>query len=370
MRFALPLVLVSSLTLSACGEEGAAEAPPPPPVVKYEIVSERASGQIRRISGKVEAADRSALGFQVGGRVLEVNASVGDQVLPGQTLAVLDRTDFQLAVDTARSRLASARARFGDARDDLNRKSALVDNGFVTRAAVDSASASVNAAAADVEVAENDLERALTDLDRTQLLAPFAGTVAVRQIDPFVDVSAGQTLFELDSDAALEIRLLVPETLIRDVDYGQTVSVSFPTLDEQTYAGTVSQIASRAETGNAFTVKVALSDATTADVRAGMTANVAFNFQTYLDGREAYLIPLTAIYLKDARPRDIQQPQAPVFVFNEDSGTVEQRMIEIGDLRGNDIEVYSGLDEGDKIVTAGVAFLYDGMPARLWQPNQ
>ena len=366
--------IMVSLGVAGCDGDVDEAAVAPPPVVKLETVSERATGQVRSISGVVEASDRSALSFQVGGRVTEVNVSVGETVVAGQVLALLDRTNYQIALDSARSQLTSARAKRSEAKEDLDRKLALIDKGFVTQAAVDSARAAYDAAAASVSVSTSDVERAQKDLDRTILSAPFAGTISSREIDPFVEVSVGTTLFEIQSAGDLEVRVLVPETIIREVDYGQP-SVSFPTLKGELFGGAVSEIASRAEAGNAFAVKVALVELGDADIRTGMSAKVTFNFQSYLNGREAFLIPLTAISIKDADlgaqgVRSADRNRAPVFVYDPEKEVVFKRLVGLGDVRGNDIEVFSGLAEGEQIVTAGVAFLYDGMAARPWQENQ
>ena len=367
--------IMVSLSVAGCDGDVDEAAVAPPPVVKLETVSERATGQVRSISGVVEASDRSALSFQVSGRVTEVNVSVGETVVAGQVLALLDRTNYQIALDSARSQLTSARAKRSEAKEDLDRKLALIDKGFVTQAAVDSARAAYDAAAASVSVSTSDVERAQKDLDRTILSAPFAGTISSREIDPFVEVSVGTTLFEIQSAGDLEVRVLVPETIIREVDYGQPVSVSFPTLKGELFGGAVSEIASRAEAGNAFAVKVALVELGDADIRTGMSAKVTFNFQSYLNGREAFLIPLTAISIKDADlgaqgVRSADRNRAPVFVYDPEKEVVFKRLVGLGDVRGNDIEVFSGLAEGEQIVTAGVAFLYDGMAARPWQENQ
>lgn len=375
-RWSIFVSMAASLVLVGC-DEAVDEAPPAPaPVVKLERVNERATGQVRSISGVVEPSDSSTLSFQVGGRVLELNANAGGTVVVGQVLGLLDRTNYQIAVDAAQSHLNSARARRGEARDDLDRKRALIDKGFVTQAAVDSSQASFEAAEASVSVATSDLERAQKDLERTVLVAPFSGTVASREVDAFVEVAAGAAIYNVQSDGDLEVRVLVPETIIREVDYGQPVSISFPTLPNRTFGGTVSEIASRAEAGNAFGVKVTLVELNGEDIRAGMTAKVTFNFQSYLTGRDAFLIPLSSIAIKEVtaggngRPDPASRANVPVFVFDAEEHAVFRREVSIGDIRGNDVEVFEGLKEGDQIVTAGVAFLYDGMPVRSWVQGQ
>lgn len=96
-----------------------------------------------------------------------------------------------------------------------------------------------------------------------------------RSVDAFNEVQAGGTVFELQSEGAFKVEVLMPETLIRDVSYGDGVSVRFPTLKNVEINGIVSTIGAKAESGNAFPVKVELVESP-ADIRPGMTAQVIF----------------------------------------------------------------------------------------------
>ncbi len=60
----------------------------------------------------------------------------------------------------------------------------------------------------------------------------------------------------------------------------------------------------------------------------------------------------------------------PVFVFDQSTSQVRVRQIVVGDLRGNMLEVHSGLQPGDKVVSAGVPFLRDQMKVELWMPDK
>jgi multidrug efflux pump subunit AcrA (membrane-fusion protein) len=113
-----------------------------------------------------------------------------------------------------------------------------------------------------------------------------------------------------------------------------------------------------------------------ADLRAGMTASVTFNFNDYLEGRTAYMIPLSAIALDPGpsnddtvTPVEGSYRTATVYVFDPATSQVNARKVQVGDLRGNSVEVFAGLQPGDKIVSAGIAFLRDQMTVELWEPD-
>jgi len=374
LRLELCPLIAASLIFVGCSEEQRS-VEKVVPRVKYFVVGEKATGQSRRMSGKLVAADVSRLSFAIGGTVKEVLVNQGDVVRQGQVLARLDTEKLRLAVEQARAKLNTARAKDVETKQAYDRAVTLMEKQAGSQVDVERTTSAHAAARGDVRSARSDLKRKERDQRNATLAAPFSGTIASRSIDPFQEVAAAAEAFVLQSADALEVEVSMPETLIRDVDHGQIVQVTFPTMSGTSVSGTVSQIATQAEAGNAFAVTVQLSP-TDVDLRPGMTASVTFNFDAYLDGRTAYLIPLSAIaievgMLRQARgqQRDPVPRMAPVFVIGKRS-ELEVRDVVIGDLRGNQLEVFAGLEAGDHVVTAGVALLRAGMKVEAWSSAQ
>ncbi|MCZ6851665.1 MAG: efflux RND transporter periplasmic adaptor subunit [Planctomycetota bacterium] len=344
------------------------------PRVRVFVVGKQATGQSRRISGKVEAADRSPLSFGVKGTVIEVIVEPGQAVAEGQLLAQLDAEPLRLQLEEARAHLSTSRAQLVEAEATYRRTSKLFKQRGASQKEVDAATASLATSNGDLKAAQGALEQAELDLARTNMTAPFAGQIVQVLVDPFQEVTANDQAIVLQAAGALEIAVRVPETMIREVDFGQVVQATFPSLEGVTVKGLVTTIGADSESGNAFPVTVRLS-ASEADLRPGMTASVTFNFSAYLDGRTVYLIPLSAIaidagLLAPTKPSSEQGSagnQAPVFVYDSAAGVVRLKRVAVGDLRGNEIEVYDGLQPGDQVVSAGVTFLRDGMKAAVWR---
>ena len=368
--FGFPLLLLSH----GCGEDLPVRVEEPPRV-KYFVVGDQATGQSRRISGRLVAADSSPLSFGVGGTVAQVLVAQGDAVRQGQLLAALDVQPLRFAVEQARADLTVAAAKAAETKQTYGRTLDLLAKGVASQAEVDTATANHASARGNLQALRSALKRKEWDLSHAELVAPFSGVIASRSVEPFQEMSADTEAFVLQTANALEVELRVPETLIRDVDHGQTVEVTFPAIAGLTLGGVVNEIGSRAETGNAYPVSIRLWGAD-ADLRPGMTANVTFNFDAYLDDRTAYLIPLAAIAIEFGairRAREggvpLSESTVPLFVI-DDANRLQVRDVVVGDLRGNRLEVYEGLEAGEKIVSAGVSFLREGMVVELWTPER
>ena len=334
------------------------------PRVKVYTVGKQATGQARRLSGKVQAADKSTLSFGISGKVVEIIVKTGQTVVKGQLLAKLDEKPFQLTLQEVRANLNSARAELEKAKGAYNRTATLFKEEAASQKDFDSATALLATANGKLEAAKSALDQAELDFQRTKLTAPYSGKVVDVPIDAFQEIAASGEAVILQSDEALEIDVRVPETLIREVDYGKVVQASFPTIKDLVVPGVVTSVGAETEAGNAFPVTITLSDSTS-DLRPGMTASVTFNFRSYLEGRSAFLIPLSAIAIEagltsagsSKSQKDETKNEAPVYVFNSEKKVVELRKLLVGDLRGNEIEVFEGLKSGDQVVSAGIAFI-------------
>lgn len=369
------LVLAVCSLVPGCGERGG-EAEQVVPRVKCFTVSDEAVGQQRSLSGKVIAGESSPLSFSVGGTVKQVMVERGDRVSKGQALALLDAEPLSLAVEQARGQLVAAREKVVETRRQRDNIKSLYDQGAATKLEFENAQTAFVTAEANLQSAQADLDRRQLDLKKTQLSAPTDGTIAERSVEAFQEVSAGQTIFVLEGMGAFKVEVMVPETLIRDLDYGQVVQVRFPTLNAEPISGTIQTISAQALAGNAYPVEIALP-AQGLELRSGMTASVMFQFAEYLEGQTAYLIPLSAIAVeaeallgRQPGPDEDGVKHAQVYVLNEEAGVVELRTVVIGGLRGNTLEVFEGLEPGDKVVSAGVAFVRDKMKAREWTADQ
>ncbi len=361
MRF--PTIFAFLAVLVAC-EEAAETAPEVIRPIAWTAVEPFGLAQMRRLSGTLNAVKTASLSFEVGGKVAEVGANLGDHVKKGAVLAVIDAAPYRLNVSAARGALQEARAALREAENNYSRQKQLFDKGWIAQAALDNIVATLDSARSSVDIAQAQLDLMERDLADTKMLAPYDGRITSRTIEPSQQVSAGQLVFEIEGQGGLEVSVLVPETIIQQVHDGQTMTVTFSGAENLTAQARVTEIGPRAEASNAFPVTLGL-DRDYPSLRSGMSAEVNFTFEGR--GRTGYTgktvkVPLTAIL-----PGNDQD--ALVFVFDPDTGTVSRRTVQTENIIENEVLLSSGLEEGEIIATAGVAFLRDGQKVRLFDTS-
>ena len=144
--------------------------------------------------GTVEPRYTTNIGFRVLGRLIARPVNVGDLVEEGQTLAAIDSTTLELAVQSARADLSRSKARLANASATEERKRTLIVSDSTTKASLDDAEYARAGAQASVARAQANLTKALEQLGYAQLKAEFAGVVTAVSADVGQVVSPGQTV--------------------------------------------------------------------------------------------------------------------------------------------------------------------------------
>jgi RND family efflux transporter MFP subunit len=209
--------------------------------------------------------------------------------------------------------------------------------------------------AVDFQIAR--LDQVKRNLRKTQLLAPYNGTIAWRSVQPNEEVHVGQKILEINATGEMEVQLAVPETTIDLIHLDDPATITFPTLPGESTKGRISFIGSAAVKANAFPVKVELSDPNE-KVLPGMTAEANLIAKAE-DQKPGYIVPLQAVLPA------LEADQGFAFVYDPQTSTVKKTAVRSRGTQDKEAIVYEGLAPGDIIAVAGVSFLADGMKVRL-----
>jgi RND family efflux transporter MFP subunit len=320
--------------------------------------------QVRTLSGIVAPVEATELSFQVQGKIRSIEVNLGDKVKKGQELARLDQRNLSLNLQSAQAKYQQAKASLVDAQNSHRRYQQLLEQGVVSQSGFDNAKATFDASKSATDVAQAQLDIATKNLQDSILVAPYDGIITKRLLEPSQQISAGQSIFEIEGNHGLEVHVMVPETLIRELTKLSLLPITFPVLAELTMQGQITEIGTRAEFANAFPVTVVLQQDNSL-LRAGMTAEVSFSFTG--QGRSGYKGDVFSIPTS-ALSAGLGQKNY-VYVYQASNQKLIKTQVQTENILNNEVFISSGLQEGDIIATAGVAFLRDGQQVSLLDPN-
>ena len=217
--------------------------------------------------------------------------------------------------------------------------------------------------------ADAALAQAKQNLEYTTLRAPFDGNVARRHVDAFEEVNPGQTVYSVMDQSALEVKIDIPENVIMMLASPQSepgersddidVWAAFDMASERRFPLEFKEVATRADPQTqTFEVTFTLPAPDEVTILPGMTASVTLDLSRAMDVESVYYLPVTAV-------SGTEGLSARVWAVDEDTMTVREQPIVLGRLVGSSVEVTEGLEPGMRIVTAGAAYLADGMAVTL-----
>ncbi len=347
--------LMMASALVACGNEGG-EAELTPRYV-HTIRVEAASGYAEQQSytGRVEAAASSALGFEVGGLLVDVTVDDGDRVSAGEVLARLDTARLEASHAEAEAAVALVGADLDLARATLARTEEAFDYKGVSSQQLDEARQRVSALVAQQRVAEARLKRIDVDLDKSSLRAPFDGTVVRRSADPGAVLAAGQALIDIQSDRRPEVRVGITPEAAGSLEVGESYRLTIN--GRETHASLRGVVPRRDEvTRTVDALFVIGGDGQ--DARPGDAAELE---NTRFIEAPGYWVPVAALA---EGPRGLWQ----VLVAEQAAGgghTLGARTLEVLYSDGERAYTRGALSGGERVVATGTQRVVAGQAVRL-----
>ncbi len=363
-------LLALTLLLSACwAEEDVGENDQGKVIrtVRSEVAVMADPVVTRSFPAVLEPPQITPLAFDVGGRLGRVQLQIGQVVSQGDILATVEAADADLRLRQAEAALSETEATLANANEEAVRQDQLFERNVVSEAARDRARTAAEQARARADQQRRNLDLVRETLADTELRAPFDGIVNSVEVQNFGSVAAGQPIVTLYEDTGLQATVLVSYDVASHLTLGQPVALRPDDGQLTPLAATVTEIARRAPAVSSFPVVVTLTD-TRPDLRSGMAVEVLID-QSLPENLRGVGIPVSA--LATQRPADLSNAgarRAAIFVVEPDGGggyAVALRDVTLSAVVEDRLVVRSGLDAGERVVTAGVPFLDVGQPVRL-----
>lgn len=303
-----------------------------PPTIQVLLPRRGPAVQAVYATGTVEPSIMVPIAARSAARLVELRADEGSVVTKGQLLARLENDDLRRAVD-----VAEAEERYTKAQ--LDRATQLIEREVTARSVYDRAKA-------DWEKAKATRERAAVEAGYLNLVAPADGTVIRRDGEIGQMIGANQNIFWISCCAPLRISAEVDEEDIAQVRPEQRVLIRSDAFPGQVFEGRVQTVTPKGDpVARTYRVRVSLPGDT--PLMIGMTAETNIVLR---QSERALLIPASAVRQETLwRIRD---------------GALSQAHVTLGAKSAAEVEVISGMSDGDMIVAAPVAGLKVGQKVR------
>jgi len=340
MRIPLISILALTLLLGACGQGGngnAASKREAPLVAVATVGTARFVEKVDAV-GTAVANEQVTLAAPVTERIVRLNFDDGAFIQKGQIVAVL-------AAGQENAQLAEAGAREREADQQLSRLNQLKSRGFATNSAVDTQVAL--AAQAKAQAAE-----ARASIGDRVIRAPFSGWVSLRNISAGAVVTSGTEIATISDISRIKLDFAVPETALSRVAPGQVILASAAAWPGQPFHGTIATINPVLDPQTRSATIRAILPNGDRRLKPGMLLTVTIEAQS----RTSAAVPELAVVGEGDDS----------YVYVLDGDTARRVKVTIGIRQDGLIEILSGLQPGQRVVTEGVVKLSgDGQKVRL-----
>jgi membrane fusion protein, multidrug efflux system len=355
---ALALALHARSVSVAAAKSKAQAAPLAVPVLVASAEAKDVPVILRGL-GTVQAFNTAPLKSQVGGAVTQINFKEGQDVRKGDLLIQLDPRPYQAVLDQSKAALAKDQAALANAQTDLQRYSKLLAQNFTPEQQYETQKSTVAQDQAAVANDEAAISAAQLNVDYASIKSPIDGVTGIRQVDIGVLVQANsQTLVTVTQIEPLYVIFTLPETNIAAIRaamaQGPLTLQAFAASDEKQIAEGVLDLVDNTVDQTTGTVKLK-AEFPNKDkaLWPGQFVNAHLVLKLVHDG---ITIPSAAIQTG---------PSGPYTYVVKDDSTVERRPVTVVQTDNNTALVGSGLQAGERVVTAGQFKLEQGAKVQV-----
>ena len=355
-------------------------------VYKAEL-KDRMSGDTYKST--LEAYEQGIISSKISAKVTKVVVENGQYVNEGDTIAVLDDQDIQNSIKTATAQLEVNEKQVNSAEQQLNstqtsleklkinvddaqrnydREKALFDAGAVSQSELDASEkalntskadynsgqanieiskASIESAKASVEAHKVNIEKLQNDLNNVVIKAPISGVISEKNVNVGQIINQGAVLAKINDISYVFATIQVPQEKINDIKVGKPAEVTLE--DNNTvHNGTLDSIdLSGDSTLRVFNCKIKMENSNK-ELLPGEYAKV--NFSNTENNNKVITIPVSSL----------AGSEGDYYVFINDNGVASKVSVDIGDADENNVEIISGVKEGDEIICTNMSSLKDG----------
>jgi len=333
-------------------------------------------------TGRIQPEIQVDISANVSGEIVALHVEEGDRVKKGDLLVSLDREKYAAALEQFQSALKSSEASLEKSRSEMRRVQELFNQGLSSEADLEAAQADFQYRSAEVERSQAVLKEAHDDLSKTSIYAPMAGVVSQLNKEPGEMALGAQfqqdVIMTIADLTKMEVEVEVDESDVINVSLQDTAEIKIDAYPDTTFKGIVREIAHTATTRGLgtseeitnFRVNIRLLD-----VPMGLRPGMSATSDIITKVRDnALSIPIQCVVMKtplppkkeagegttedttaentESEPNHKMEKQEPIqVVFKVVDGVVHQIPVTSGISSDTNIEILTGLEEGEQVVS-------------------
>jgi len=338
---------IKTLQINKMVAQSAGAHPPPEPVTTAQVAADSWESRLTAV-GSLSAVQGVTVAAELSGKVTKIAFEPGTKVAAGDLLVRQDTSAEEALLPGAEAAVALART-------VLNRARELLADQAVSQAEMDAALANYQKALAD----EKNLRATIA---KKTIRAPFAGRLGIRQVNLGQMLEAGNEIVTLQALDPVFVDFLLPQQDLNRLATGMVVRVATNALPGKVVEGRITTINPKVEeTTRNIKIQGTISNPGE-QLRPGMYVDVAVVLP---NPRDVLVIPVTSVlyapYGDSVFVVEAPKEQAPQPQEGPPAGKVlRQQFVHLGEKRGDFVEILSGLQAGETVVTTGVFKLRNG----------
>jgi len=289
------------------------------------------------LTGSLVADRKSAVAADVSGKVLSVRVDRGSVVKAGQVLLVLDKRSASIRSREAAANVELARSQAALARDECARADGLLASGALGKAEYERIKTQCQTSASSFEAAQARREAAIQSVGDAVIKAPFAGIVSERLVNVGEYVQPQTQVVQLVAADPIRLQLNVPEAHLANVGLNTPVELSVAAFPDTWFQGTIQYMSAALRERSRDLLVEAVVPNPEQKLRPGMFALARLP----LPKAEAPVVPHASVKVEGELVR----------LFVDKSGTLEERIVELGARDGDVVEIRKGVTRGESVVS-------------------
>lgn len=378
--FTVLLSVLVAANLAGCGKVQKVDEKKDLTPVNVSIVQKSEIDRIEVYTGRIKPAQQVDVTSKSFGEVEKVFFDVGDRVNEGDILFVMDKKSVENNIEALKNQiqsqlnqsgasLDSSRVQYEDAKKNYDKMVKLFEEGAISKQQLEQAELAYNQAQIAYQSSQKNfglvtgktpdgnstsknsleaqLEIAKETLEDFEVNSPISGIVAARNIEYGEMANSSLPSFSIVDIDTVYLEVNIPEKYINRISLNQQVSVNIEAVGDKAYNGTITNISPTAdEQTYTYAVRIEIANKDGA-VKGGMFARAEFAFE---GKKSAVVIPRNALELEGNQ----------WYALTVEGDIVKKVYVTIGIDNGKEVEVVSGLQEGQQLIVKGKEYVEDG----------